>query len=186
MITGEQRIRIDANVPGKIQIRVKHECGWLSRANHWRIVEGRFQTTFPVVGDNLGGQGACHALTRASAQRPSPHPPSHASGREAIPRTYNRTEDGPQEEQNDVLDCHVISVAHKTACQAAAGSSRIACSSAPVMAQPQVNSTVRRGVASDSRCAISSWLSPAPPSRTSSRQRMQEAILRLVAVSTAA
>ena len=38
----------------------------------------------------------------------------------------------------------------------------MACSSASVMAQPQVNSTVRRRVLSDSRWLTSSWLAPAP------------------------
>jgi hypothetical protein len=36
--------------------------------------------------------------------------------------------------------------------------SRIACSSAPVIMQPEVKSTVR----SDSKCAISSWRAPGP------------------------
>src|SRR5216683_5644467 len=46
------------------------------------------------------------------------------------------------------------------ACQAVTGSSLIACSSAPVMAQPQVNSTVRRLDDNDSRWVMSSWLAP--------------------------
>ena len=54
------------------------------------------------------------------------------------------------------------------------------------MAQPQVNSTVRRRLASDSRCVISSWLAPAPSTRTSSRARMRAGICRIAAVSTAA
>ena len=53
------------------------------------------------------------------------------------------------------------------------------------MAQPQVNSTVRRRLVSDSRCAISSWLAPAPSTRTSSRERMREGICRIAAASTA-
>ena len=52
--------------------------------------------------------------------------------------------------------------------------------------QPQVNSTVRRREASDSRWVISSWLAPAPSTRTSSRDRMREGIWRIAAVSTAA
>ena len=71
------------------------------------------------------------------------------------------------------------------ACQAVAGSSLIACSSASVIIQPQVNSTVRRRPASDSRCAISSWLAPAPSTRTSSRDRKRAGIWRTAAASTA-
>ena len=71
------------------------------------------------------------------------------------------------------------------ACQAAAGSSPIACSSASVIAQPQVNSTVRRRDDSDSRWLISSWLAPAPSTRTSSRDRIRAGICRIAAVSTA-
>ena len=71
------------------------------------------------------------------------------------------------------------------ACQAAAGSSPIACSSASVIAQPQVNSTVRRREDSDSRWVISSWLAPAPSTRTSSRDRIRAGIWRIAAVSTA-
>ena len=71
------------------------------------------------------------------------------------------------------------------ACQAAAGSSPIACSSAAVIAQPQVNSTVRRRDDSDSRWLISSWLAPAPSTRTSSRDLIREGICRIAAVSTA-
>ena len=69
------------------------------------------------------------------------------------------------------------------ACQAA-GSSPIACSSASVIAQPQVNSTVRRREASDSRWLISSWLAPAPSMRTSSFDRIRAGICRIAAVST--
>ncbi len=53
------------------------------------------------------------------------------------------------------------------------------------MAQPQVNSTVRRRVHSDSRWLISSWLAPAPSTRTSSFDRMRAGIWRIAAVSTA-
>ena len=70
------------------------------------------------------------------------------------------------------------------ACQADAGSSLIACSSASVIIQPQVNSTVRRRDDSDSRWVISSWLAPAPSTRTSSCDRIRAGICRIAAVST--
>ena len=50
----------------------------------------------------------------------------------------------------------------------------MACSSDWVMAHPQVNSTVRRRDDSDSRCLMSSWLAPAPSTRTSSFDRIRE------------
>ena len=56
------------------------------------------------------------------------------------------------------------------ACQAAAGSIAMARSSAPVMAQPQLNSAVRHREESDSRCVISSWLAPAPVPTCTSRR----------------
>jgi hypothetical protein len=67
-----------------------------------------------------------------------------------------------------------------------AGSSPIARSSAPVMAQPQVNSTWRRDVARDSKWVISSWLAPAPSIRISSRTRKRAGDLAIAAPSTAA
>jgi hypothetical protein len=69
-------------------------------------------------------------------------------------------------------------------CQAVAGSILIASSSAGVIIHPQVNGTVRRGVASDSRCAISSWLAPAPSTRTSSRDRNRAGTCAIAAAST--
>ena len=61
----------------------------------------------------------------------------------------------------------------------------MAFSSAGVIIQPQVNSTVRRAVDSDSRWVISSWLAPAPSTRTSSRERIRAGICPMAAVSTA-
>ena len=60
----------------------------------------------------------------------------------------------------------------------------MASSSAAVIIQPQVNSTVRRGEDSDSRCLMSSWLAPAPSTRTSSRDRNRAGICRIAAAST--
>jgi hypothetical protein len=60
----------------------------------------------------------------------------------------------------------------------------MACSSASVIAQPQVNSTVQRRDDSDSRWLISSWLAPAPSTRTSSRDRIRAGICPIAAVST--
>jgi hypothetical protein len=47
----------------------------------------------------------------------------------------------------------------------------MACSSASVIIQPQVNSTVRRRVDRDSRWVTRSWLAPAPSIRISSFDR---------------
>jgi hypothetical protein len=54
-----------------------------------------------------------------------------------------------------------------------------------VIAQPDVNRTVRRRDDSDSRWLISSWLAPAPSTRTSGRDRKREGICRIAAVRTA-
>jgi len=48
-----------------------------------------------------------------------------------------------------------------------------------------VNRTVRRRDDSHSRWLISSWLAPAPSTRTSSRDRKREGICRIAAVRTA-
>jgi len=56
--------------------------------------------------------------------------------------------------------------------------------SAAVIIQPQVNSTARRAEDSDCRCSMSSWLAPAPSTRTSSRDRIRAGICRIAAVST--
>ena len=52
------------------------------------------------------------------------------------------------------------------------------------MAHPLVNSTVRHRDDSDSRWLISSWLAPAPSTRTSSFDRIRAGIWRIAAVST--
>ena len=51
---------------------------------------------------------------------------------------------------------------------APAGRSLMASSSAAVIIHPQVNRTFRRGERRDSRCFTSSWLAPAPSTRTRS------------------
>ena len=56
---------------------------------------------------------------------------------------------------------------------------------APVLGDAPSGPTVRRREASDSRWVISSWLAPAPSTRTSSRERIREGICRIAAVSTA-
>jgi hypothetical protein len=56
---------------------------------------------------------------------------------------------------------------------ASAGSWAMASSSVAVIAQPQVNSTCRRGEAIGSRCSMRSWVAPAPSTRTISRDRMR-------------
>jgi hypothetical protein len=54
---------------------------------------------------------------------------------------------------------------------AAAGTCRMASSSAAVIIHPQVNSTVRRREDIDNRCLTSSWLAPAPSTRTRTLRR---------------
>ena len=107
------------------------------------------------------------SASRSTAARPPVGRPAHQVG-----------------DLGDVLVLLHGAVRSTAACHAAAGSSLIACSSASVMAQPQVNSTMRRGEDSDSRWAISSWLAPAPSTRTSSRERMREGIWRIAAART--
>jgi hypothetical protein len=67
---------------------------------------------------------------------------------------------------------------------ASAGSRMIAASSAAVIIQPQVNSTVFRGEDMASRCLISSWLAPAPSTRTMILRRNRAGTCRRAAAST--
>jgi hypothetical protein len=55
---------------------------------------------------------------------------------------------------------------------------------AGVIIHPQVNNTIRRGEASASRCLMSSWLAPAPSTRTSSLARNRAGIWAIAAAST--
>ena len=60
----------------------------------------------------------------------------------------------------------------------------MASSSAAVIIQPQVNSTVRRGEDIDSRCLTSSWLAPAPSTRTRIFRRNRAGTWQIAAAST--
>ena len=55
---------------------------------------------------------------------------------------------------------------------------------APVLGAEPSDTTVRRRDDSDSRLPISSWLAPAPSTRTSSSDRIRAGICRIAAVST--
>ena len=60
----------------------------------------------------------------------------------------------------------------------------MASSSAAVIIQPQVNSRIRRGEDSVSRCLTSSWLAPAPSTRTRIFRRNRAGTCRIAAAST--
>ena len=64
------------------------------------------------------------------------------------------------------------------------GTCMIAASSAGVIIHPQVNSTFRRGEDIDSRCLMSSWLAPAPSTRTRIFLRNRAGTCRIAAAST--
>ena len=67
---------------------------------------------------------------------------------------------------------------------ASAGTCRMASSSATVIIHPQVNSKTRRGEDIDSRCLMSSWLAPAPSTRTRILARNRAGTCRMAAAST--
>ena len=60
----------------------------------------------------------------------------------------------------------------------------MASSSAAVIIQPQVNSAFRRGEDMASRCLMSSWLAPAPSTRTRIFARNRAGTCRMAAAST--
>ena len=64
------------------------------------------------------------------------------------------------------------------------GTCMIAASPAGVIIHPQVNSRIRRGEDSDSRCFMSSWLAPAPSMRTMVFPRNRTGTCRIAAAST--
>jgi len=82
------------------------------------------------------------------------------------------------------LSCSIAPSCPMPGFHAAAGTCPMASSSAAVIIQPQVNSTLRRGHDIDSRCLMSSWLAPAPSTRTRTRARNRAGTWRIAAAST--